>query len=65
MCLTCGCMDAHLEMGEKNITYEDVKRAADENKKTVAETFEIIERTKAKDAADHPQEYATPAQARA
>jgi hypothetical protein len=42
-----------------------VKRAADENKKTVAETFEIIERTKAKDAADHPQEYATPAQARA
>ena len=25
MCLTCGCMDAHLEMGKANITYEDVK----------------------------------------
>ena len=31
MCLTCGCMDAHREMGEANITYEDIKRAADEN----------------------------------
>jgi len=31
MCLTCGCMDAHLEMGESNITFEDIKRAADEN----------------------------------
>ncbi len=65
MCLTCGCMDAHLEMGKSNITYEDVKRAADENGRSVAETFEIIERTKAKDSADHPQEYGTPAQARA
>ena len=31
MCLTCGCMQAHLEMGKANITYEDVKRAADAN----------------------------------
>lgn len=30
MCLTCGCMQAHLEMGKHNIVYEDVKRAADE-----------------------------------
>jgi len=58
-------MDAHLEMGESNITYEDVKRAADENGRTVAETFEIIDRTKAKDRTDHPQEYGTPAQTRA
>ena len=36
MCLTCGCMDAHLEMGESNITYGDVKKAADENGRTVA-----------------------------
>ena len=36
MCLTCGCMDAHLEMGERNITYEDIKRAADENGQWVA-----------------------------
>ena len=28
MCLTCACMDAHLEMGDVNITYEDIKRAA-------------------------------------
>ena len=28
MCLTCGCMDAHREMGKANITYEDVKAAA-------------------------------------
>jgi hypothetical protein len=44
-------------MGESNITYEDVKAAADENGRTVAETLEIMERTKAKDRADHPQEY--------
>ena len=65
MCLTCGCMDAHLEMGESNITYEDVKRAADENGRSVAETLDIMERTKAKDRQDHPQEYAATADARA
>ncbi len=60
MCLTCGCMDAHLEMGEANITYEDVKRAADENGRSVAETLDIMERTKAKDREQHPNEYARP-----
>ena len=58
MCLTCGCMDAHLEMGEANITYEDVKAAADENERSVAETLDIIDRTVAKDRAEHGQEYA-------
>jgi hypothetical protein len=58
MCLTCGCMDAHLEMGEANITYEDIKRAADENSRSVAETLDIMERTKAKDRQEHAQEYA-------
>lgn len=58
MCLTCGCMDAHLEMGEENIRYEDLKRAADENGRSVAETIDIMERTEAKDRAQHPQEYA-------
>ena len=53
MCLTCGCMDAHLEMGEANITYEDIKRAADENGRSVAETLDIMERTKAKDRQEH------------
>jgi hypothetical protein len=59
MCLTCGCMDAHLEMGESNITYEDVKRAADENQRSVAETLDIVDRTRAKDRQDHPEEYGT------
>jgi hypothetical protein len=56
--LTRGCMQAHREMGEKNIRYEDVKAAADENGKSVAETLDIMERTVAKDREDHAQEYA-------
>jgi hypothetical protein len=59
MCLTCGCMDAHLEMGEKNIRYEDVKAAADENGNSVAETIDIMEKTIAKDRGEHAQEYAS------
>ena len=58
MCLTCGCMDAHLEMGERNIRYEDVKAAADENGRSVAETLDIMDRTVAKDREDHATEYA-------
>jgi hypothetical protein len=50
-------MDAHLEMGEHNIRYEDVKAAADENGRSVAETIDIIDRTWAKDRADHAEEY--------
>jgi hypothetical protein len=45
MCLTCGCMQAHLEMGEHNIDFDDVVRAAEENGRTVAETLEIMART--------------------
>ena len=60
MCLTCGCMQAHLEMGEKNLRYEDVKAAADENGRSVAETLDIMDRTVAKDRGDHPQEFAPP-----
>jgi hypothetical protein len=59
MCLTCGCMQAHLEMGEHNIRYEDVRAAADENGKSVAETLDIIERTVAIDRDEHAEEYAT------
>jgi hypothetical protein len=58
MCLTCGCMDAHREMGEYNFTYEALKAAAEENRKSVAETLEIFKQTAAKDAESHPQEYA-------
>ena len=64
MCLTCGCMDAHLKMGESNITFEDVKRAANENDRSVADTFDIIERTMEKDRGDHADEYTTPAASR-
>lgn len=57
MCLTCGCMDAHREMGEANITYDDLKRAADENGRSVEETLGIFDRTESKDRDEHPQEY--------
>ena len=38
MCLNCGCMRAHDDMGKPdiNITYEDVKRMADANNLTVS-----------------------------
>jgi hypothetical protein len=61
MCLTCGCMDAHLEMGERNLRYEDIKAAADENGRSVAETLDIMDRTVAKDRQNHAQEYSSPA----
>lgn len=57
MCLTCGCGQAHLEMGQHNIVYEDVKRAASENGRTVQETLEIMTRTAETDRSDHPNEY--------
>ena len=40
--------------GQANITYEDVKRAADENGRSVEETLDIIARTADKDRGDHP-----------
>jgi hypothetical protein len=59
MCLNCGCMRAHDDMGKPrvNITYEDVKRAAEANGKSVDETLQMITRTTEKDRAEHPQEY--------
>lgn len=57
MCLTCGCMDAHREMGQANITYEDVERAAKENGNSVETTLETITATVDKDRGDHPREY--------
>jgi hypothetical protein len=50
-------MEAHKEMGQHNITYEDLKRAADENGKTVAETVRVFDETAAKDRAEHRLEY--------
>ena len=40
-----------------NITYEDLKRAADANGNTVEQALETIARTTDKDRADHPHEY--------
>ena len=57
MCLTCGCMEAHRVMGD-NITYEDIKRIAHGNEKTVEETLRIVEETAKVDRGDHPGEYA-------
>ena len=59
MCLNCGCMRAHDDMGkpDTNITYESVKRAADANGMTVEETLAMIARTSEKDRGDHPAEY--------
>jgi DnaJ-domain-containing protein 1 len=45
-------------MGENNITYEDLKAAADENGKSVAETIQIMQRTEDSDRAQHSDEYA-------
>jgi hypothetical protein len=52
-------MRAHDDMGKPgiNITYEDVKRAADANATTVDATLATIDRTSAKDRGDHPAEY--------
>ena len=57
MCLTCGCMDAHKQMGESNIRYEDLKAAADENGRSVDETLDIVQRTVEIDRAEHGSEY--------
>ena len=59
MCLNCGCMRAHDDMGKPgiNITYEDVKRAADANAMSVDATLAMIARTTDKDRGDHPAEY--------
>jgi hypothetical protein len=63
MCLNCGCMRAHDDMGKPgvNLVYEDLKRAADANGMTVEETLETIERTADEDRRAHPSEYAPPA----
>jgi hypothetical protein len=59
MCLNCGCMEAHDDMGKPgvNITYEDLKRAAVANAMTVDATLAMIAQTSDKDRADHPAEY--------
>lgn len=59
MCLNCGCMRAHDDMGKPdvNITYERVKAAADANGMTVEETLDMIAQTAEGDRSTHPSEY--------
>ena len=59
MCLNCGCMQAHDDMGKPgvNIVYEDLRKASDANGKTVEESLEMINRTASLDRATHPAEY--------
>lgn len=57
MCLTCACMDAHLEVGKNNIRYEDLKEAAEENGRSVNEILAVMDLTVTKDRTDHPEEY--------
>ena len=63
MCLNCGCMRAHDDMGKPdvNITYETVKKAAEANGMTVEATLEMIARTATEDRGDHPAEYSAEA----
>ena len=51
MCLNCGCMAAHDDMGKPkvNITYEDIKQAAEANDMTVEETLAMIASTAEED----------------
>jgi hypothetical protein len=51
-------MDAHLKMGEHNIRFEDLKAAADENGRSVTETYTIVQQTLEKDRGEHADEYA-------
>ena len=57
MCLTCGCMQAHKEMTKADFTYEDVKRAADQNEMTVDDVLATITKTAEKDRREHAGEY--------
>jgi hypothetical protein len=59
MCLNCGCMQAHNDMGKPgvNIVYEDLRKASDANGKTVEESLEMMNRTASLDRANHPTEY--------
>lgn len=57
MCLTCGCNEAHKKM-DNNLTWEDIRDIAVENKTTVDETLRVMARTAAGDRAEHVEEYA-------
>lgn len=60
MCLNCGCHMAHEDHGNpSNITYEDVKAAADANGMGVAESLVMMLETAEEDRRQHDNEYET------
>jgi hypothetical protein len=60
MCLNCGCHDAHDDHGNPaNITYEDVKKAAEANDMGVAASIAMMLETAEEDRVGHRQEYET------
>jgi hypothetical protein len=50
-------MMAHKEMTDPDITYEDMKRAADQNGRSVDQVLAMIAKTVEKDRGDHAAEY--------
>jgi hypothetical protein len=52
-------MDAHKEMTDQDIDYDNVKAAAEANGRSIGETVDIMQRTIAKDQGDHASEYTT------
>jgi hypothetical protein len=60
MCLNCGCHQAHEAHGEpKNITYEDVKAAAEANGMGIGESLVMMLETAEEDRQQHRGEYET------
>ena len=58
MCLNCGCHLAHDKHGDDaNITYEDLKAAADANDMGIMESLAMMMETADADRHDHPDEY--------
>lgn len=57
MCLNCGCHRAHDAHGEPaNITYEDVKAAAEANGMGIAESLVMMLETAEEDRRQHQGE---------
>lgn len=60
MCLNCGCHMAHDDHGNRaNITFEDVKAAAEANDMGVAESLVMMLETAEEDRRQHEREYET------
>lgn len=60
MCLNCGCHAAHDDHDNRaNITYEDVKAAAEANGMGVAESLVMMLETAEEDRRSHADEYET------